>query len=154
MSKLSLIGLDFDNKYGNTWLKAESFGRQNDAQQSIVCQSRLAFDYVLYSSGYALEPVSTFAFYIPQNVCKISRDSANKFIMLFCISEQGISVIKWNIYDEYKTMQIHFFAWKLACYLFRFIFEWSFRWNLTMNNNNKRYSTQENSGPVYQYQSL
>lgn len=42
--------------------------------------------------------------------------------MLFCISEQGTSVIKWNIYDEYKTMQIHLFARKLTSYLFRLIF--------------------------------
>lgn len=78
-------------------------------------------------------PVSTFGFYIPQNFCKISRDSANKFIMLFCISEHSTSVIKWNIYDEYKTMQIHLFAWKLACYLFRFIFERFFKLNHGMN---------------------
>lgn len=48
--------------------------------------------------------------------------------MLFCISEHSTSVIKWNIYDEYKTMQIHLFAWKPACYLFRFIFEWFLNW--------------------------
>lgn len=48
--------------------------------------------------------------------------------MLFCISEHSTSVIRWNIYDEYKTMQIHLFAWKPACYLFRFIFEWFLNW--------------------------
>lgn len=48
--------------------------------------------------------------------------------MLFCISEHSTSVIRWNIYDEYKTMQIHLFAWKPACYLFRFIFEWFLYW--------------------------
>lgn len=42
--------------------------------------------------------------------------------MLFRVSEQGTSEIKWNIYDEYKTMQICLFAWKLTCYLFRLIF--------------------------------
>lgn len=32
--------------------------------------------------------------------------------MLFGRCVQGTTVIKWNIYDEYKTMQIHVLAWK------------------------------------------
>lgn len=118
-----LIGLDFDNKCSTIWLKAESFGWRKRYPVKCSLSVKMCIWLWFIFSWVCLEPVSTFGFYIPQKVYKISRDSTNKFIMLFCISEQGTSVIKWNIYDEYKIMQIHLFAWKLACYLSRFIFE-------------------------------